>query len=93
MLGHYSDLVRASATDGASAVTSITNGQSTEDVDLLMDAWYRERQERIEAGLFLDEARELLRRIVSEGRITSMSRKKARRLLLAIKASGHDVSR
>jgi len=94
MLGHFNNLLMTTATDGASAAIAVADSRATDDdIDQIMDAWYRERQERIEAGLFLDQARELLGRIVSEGRITSVNRRRARRLLLAIKAAGHESSR
>jgi len=90
MLSHFNDLLLASPRDGASAAIGISRSSDPHEVDQLMDAWYRERQGRIEAGLFLDQARLLLGRIISEGRITPADRKRARRLLLAIQeASDH----
>ena len=57
------------------------------------EAWHRERQERVEVGLFLEEARDLLRRILAEGQVSSLTRRKARRLLLALEATGHEPPR
>jgi len=93
MLSHFNDLLLASPRDGASATIGISRSNDAAEVDDLMDAWYRERQDRIEAGLFLDQARRLLGRIISEGRITSADRKKARRLLLAIKEASDQSHR
>jgi len=93
MFGHFSELLMATPTDGASAVTASPSSRSSEDIDELMEAWHRERQERIEVGLFLDEARALLRRILSEGDISPLSRRKARQLLLALEASGFEPPR
>src|SRR4051794_13934439 len=90
MLDHFNDLLKACAGDGASAAGAVAPAGSEDDVDQIMDAWYRERQERVEAGLFLEQARELLGQIVAEGRITPLSRRKARRLLLAIQASAQE---
>jgi len=93
MFGHFSDLLMATPTDGASAVAGSPPLRTSEDLDELMEAWYRERQERVEVGLFLDEARDLLRRILAEGEVSSLTRRKARRLLLALEASGHEPPR
>jgi hypothetical protein len=93
MFGHFSDLLMATPTDGASAVTASPPSRTSEDVDELMEAWYRERQERVEVGLFLDEARNLLRRILAEGEVSPLSRRKARRLLLALEAFRHEPPR
>jgi hypothetical protein len=59
-------------------------------VDDLLDAWFQERQERVETSLFLDEARQILGQILSENEVSSASRRKARRLLMALKASRND---
>lgn len=93
MLSHFNDLLLASPRDGASAAIGISRTGDADEVDKLMDAWYRERQERIEAGLFLDQARLLLARIISQGRITTADRKRARRLLLAIQEAGEHARR
>lgn len=87
MIRHFNDLLMAAAHDGASAAISVCSTSSTSDVDQLMDAWYRERQERIEAGLLLEQACRVLSRIVSDGEITTANRRKATRLLLTMKAA------
>lgn len=87
MLGHYNELVLTTAHDGASASIGIGTTQDSHQIDDLMDAWFRERQECIEMGLFLEEARHLLKRILTDDELTSSCRRQAVRLLLAIKAS------
>jgi hypothetical protein len=87
MPSHFENLLLTTAHEGASASLGVHPINRTDDIDQLMDAWYRERQERIEVGLFLDEARQLLRRMIIDGEITASSRRKVRRLLLAIESS------
>lgn len=87
MIGHYNELLRATANEGASASIVSTPGHSAEEIDELMEAWFHERQERIETGLFLDEAQNLLKRIIRQGRVTPSSQRKATNLFLAIEAN------
>lgn len=86
MIGHYNELLRAAADDGGSATLGLSRNHSAEELDELMEAWYRERQECIETGFFLDAARDLLKRIITEQRITPASRRKVANLLIAIEA-------
>jgi hypothetical protein len=57
------------------------------DIDALMDAWFRERQDNIECRLYLDEARRLLRRVVDVEKLPPELRKRALCLLRAVRAS------
>jgi hypothetical protein len=91
MIGHFNELLRATADEGASAAIGVSPSRTFEESDQLLDAWYRERQERVETGLFLEEASQLLKKIISEGRVTPASRRKVRRLLLAIEAAHPDT--
>lgn len=90
MIGHYNELLRATADEGASATIGLSPSHSAEEIDELLEAWFQERQERIETGLFLNEAQLLLKRIIREGRITPASQRKATNLLLAIEATNQD---
>jgi len=90
MIGLFNELLRATADEGASAAIGVSPSRTLEESDQLLDAWYQERQERVETGLFLEEASQLLKKIVGEGCVTTASRRKVRRLLLAIKASQPD---
>jgi len=90
MLSQFNDLLMVAAHDGAAAPVSPCPIGREKLANEIMEAWYRERHERIEAGLFLDEARALLRNILAEGRMTTATRRKTRRLLRAIKASSAD---
>lgn len=89
MLSHFDSLLITTATDGASAAIKISSNPDAEGTELhqLLDAWYRERQQRIEDGLFLERAQEILNRIIQEGEVTSVRRRQAARLLRAIKAT------
>ncbi len=87
MLSQFDDLLLLTADDGASAPISPSPTGRANFTNELLEAWYQERHERIETGLFLDEARVLLRSILAEGRVTTTNRRKARRLLRAIRSS------
>ncbi|MHC5540542.1 hypothetical protein ACYOEI_20165 [Singulisphaera rosea] len=84
MLGPFDDLLLKTASDGASATVDVYPNRNAGDLDQIMDAWYRERQGHIETGLFLDQARQLLLRIISEGEITLANKRRAKRLLSAM---------
>jgi len=92
MQKHFNDLLLKTANEGASERIGVSPINQQDELDQLMDAWYRERQERVEAEMFLERAHHLLRRIISEGRMTSANGRKARHLLLAIKAISQDDS-
>jgi hypothetical protein len=85
MLSHFNELLVTTASDGASAATDVCTKSNAADLNLLMDAWYQERQDRIEVGLLLDEAKRLLFQIVRDGEVTPSRQRKARRLLQVIK--------
>jgi hypothetical protein len=85
MLSQFNYLLVTTASDGASASTDVYTQGNAADIDLLMDAWFQERQQRIEIGFILDEAKRLLARIVEDGNVTPASQRKARRLLRVIK--------
>jgi len=87
MLSHFDELLVSTANDGASATIGLCPNRNVPEIDDLMDAWFKERQECIEVGLFLDEARHLLKRLVSEDEISTQNRRRVKRLLLAINAS------
>jgi hypothetical protein len=87
MPSHYDHLMRTTATDGASAMLGTSQRTPSTDVDDLLDAWFQERQVRVETTFFLDQARQILGQILSEDVVSPASRRKAKRLLLAIKAS------
>lgn len=87
MIGQYNELIWTAAGEGGAAAIGVTPFRPLEESDQLLDAWYRERQERVETGLFLDEARQLLNKILEEGRMTPASKRKVTRLLLALKAA------
>jgi hypothetical protein len=86
MIRRFDDLWDSSATDGASAPIglSIPPSASGESQDL-MEAWFKERQESIENGLYLDLACQLLKQIMTEGAMTLESQRRAKHLISAVK--------
>lgn len=88
MLSHLDNLLRVAANDGAAAPVPASSLGHSGLADDLMEAWSRERHERIEIGLFLNEAQVLLKRILAEGGVTSANRRKVQRLLRALEAAG-----
>jgi len=84
MFRRFDDLWESAAGDGASTPVGVARPEC--NLDELMDAWFRERQENVECRLYLDEAGRLLRRILGEGGLPSRLRRQARHLLLAIRA-------
>jgi len=84
MLGHFNDLLHVAGNEGASSTIDFPMACTRGDCDQLLNAWYHERQERVEVGLFLTEACQLLSAILGEGQVSTTSRRKARSLLRAI---------
>jgi hypothetical protein len=84
----FEDLWSSAAADGASCpighMPTHASEESAAELDLLMDAWFRERSERIECSLVLDQARRLLRAIVDEGRISQDALRRTTRLIHSI---------
>jgi hypothetical protein len=71
--------------DGASAPVAMPATCDPAEYDDLFRAWCQERHENIESKLYLDEALCLLRRALAEGSVSSETRKRAKRLLAALK--------
>jgi len=71
--------------DGASATVGFSNGFDRAEYDELFRAWCQELHECIELRFCLDETVRLLRRLMSEGEVSVQSRRRAKRLLQAIK--------
>jgi hypothetical protein len=83
MTGRFEDLWN-SADDGASSpVRVFATGTSADEVDHLIDAWFRERSDRIECSLLLDQARRLIHGLLAEGEMTPLRRRQATRFLRA----------
>jgi|GEM_PF-6936119 len=88
MFRDYRHLLLVAPGEGAAATIDCSPPTlSADEVEGLLRAWSQERKERIETGLYLDQIRDLLLHILSEGRVTPTSRKKARRLFVAIDES------
>jgi len=84
MTGRFENLWEAAAGDGASSPVGVARPEC--EFDALMDAWFRERQDCIESRLYLDEAWRLLRQIMREDQVPLPLRRRAKHLLLAIRA-------
>jgi hypothetical protein len=81
----FEDLWSKAADDGASCPVGLSPAPNGAEVDLLMDAWYRERTQRIEGSLLLDQAGQLLDRLMAEGEMTPRRRRQACRVIRAIR--------
>jgi len=90
MSTHFDELLAMSAEDGASTPVGVLTPHTGAETDHLMQAWYDERQASIENSFFLDQARQLLMRILNDGEVTAAHRQKTRRLLRALKATRHE---
>ena len=81
MTARFEDLWN-SADDGAcSPVQVFATGSNANEVDHLIDAWYRERSDRIECSLLLDQARRLINGFLADGEISPLRRRQATRFL------------
>jgi hypothetical protein len=76
--------------DGAFAPIGIAPLCHGSEGDELLQAWSQERYECTEMRLYLEEANRLLKCILAEGGITLKNRRRARHLLLAIRAVRRD---
>jgi hypothetical protein len=85
MLSRFDNLWESAAGDGALTPVGVARPEC--EFDALMDAWFRERQDSIECRLYLDEAGRLLREIIGEERVPVRLRRRAKHMLLAIRAS------
>ncbi len=87
MFRDYRNLLLVAPGEGASATMGECLPFNDGEAEELLNAWSQERKERIEASIYLDQARKLLLQILAKETITPMSRKKAMRLLVAIDES------
>jgi len=76
--------------DGASSPVGLSTPVDASENDELFQAWCRERHESIELKLFLDEAVQLLKRLVADGEISPANARRARHLLRTIEATRTD---
>jgi len=71
-----------SAGDGAFSPGRVA--RPDEDIDALMDAWRRERQESTECRLYLEEMKRVLRKLIEVEKVPPRLRKRAKSLLRAV---------
>ena len=74
MIIRFEDLWE-SAGDGASSPGSMV--RAADDVDALMDAWRRERQESTECRLYLEQMRRVLRKMIDVEKVPPRLRRRA----------------
>ena len=72
-----------SAGDGAFSPGCVV--RPDDDIDALMDAWRRERQESTECRLYLEEMRRVLRKLIEVEKVPPRLRKRAKSLLRAVR--------
>jgi hypothetical protein len=94
MNSRFDDLWGTAANDGASAplgaFATYQPAETAADVDQLIEAWYRERSDRIECSLVLDEVGRLLSRMLAEGQVPAKRQKRAARLVRMIRELERD---
>ena len=86
MTSRFDELWSAAAGDGASSLAGVVLGRSggEAEADDLLDAWYRERADRIECSLVLDKALRLLAGLLADGEVSPRRRRQATRLIRVI---------
>jgi len=84
MKNRLEDLWNA-ADDGASTPASPLDLKTEAEFDELLDAWFLERRNSIEFEILLEESRKLIERLLSESDVSASDRRRARRLIRAIK--------
>jgi hypothetical protein len=83
----WETLCKSAAADGASCppVVALRRADESDDVDRLLEAWYRERTGHVECSLALDQARRLISGMLAEGSVTPHRRRQADRLIRVIR--------
>jgi hypothetical protein len=75
--------------DGAFSPVGTTRPDA--DIDALMDAWRRERQDSVELRFYMERMRRLIRLMMEADRVPPELRKRARCLLRAVRATQRDA--
>src|SRR3954451_5230465 len=88
----FDDLWASAADDGASSPVGVYTTQRGDvpEVDLLLDAWLRERTDRIECALALDQARRVIAGLLADGEVTPRRRRQANLVIRAIRGLQND---
>jgi len=76
--------------DGASAPVAMPATHDPNEQNELLRAWCQERHENIETKLYLEEALRVLRRMLAVGEVSVQTRRRAQRLIRAIKLANPD---
>jgi len=87
MSHRFEELWQTAAHDGAFAPVGVSRPPVTVDHSEVLNAWFAERQQTIELRLYLEQARSLLAQILADGALSRENRRRARLLLLAIRAA------
>ncbi len=85
MSNPFDDLFISTGEDGASAPVASIKTRDAAEIDRIMDAWFQERQDNIECGMFLDQARRLLTRILADGELTLKTRRQVKSFIVAMR--------
>jgi hypothetical protein len=87
MTSRFDDLWISAADDGASCLAGVVMSRppGEDEMDQLLDAWYRERTDRIECSLALEEALRWIACLLDEGEVTPRRRRQADRLIRAVR--------
>jgi hypothetical protein len=90
MIGRFEfeDLLESGG-DGAFSPVGTTRPDT--DIDALMDAWRRERQDSVECRFYLERMGRLIQRMMEEDQVPPELRKRARCLLKAVRATRRDA--
>lgn len=86
MANRFDDLWDSAADDGASSLTGVvlTRADGGADMEGLLDAWYRERADRIECSLVLDKALQLINGFLADDKVSPRLRRQATRLIRTV---------
>jgi hypothetical protein len=82
------DLMESAGDDGASVPVLPETDYDPNELELIMEAWYQERQVSIESEILLSQARELLRRILIDDGLTKSNLRKIKSWLRMVGQDG-----
>jgi len=83
MMSRFEDFWKSAAGDGALSPVGVVHPEC--EVDALLDAWFRERQDSVECRLYLDEAEGLLRQVLEDVEVPLRIRRRIKLLLVAMR--------
>lgn len=84
MKRRFEDLWAKAAFDGATTPLGVSCALPDDEVEQLLEAWSRERSERIETTLLLEQTCRLLSGLLSDEDLSARRRRQVRRLIRTI---------